>query len=139
MKKIIIVSLIFLIILSGVKTESKFSLLNYFSGDYTVYTSDSKGEDGVDLGFCYMNSKHTTGNIIAESMVIENLEIGNALETLNARVVKTEYLDDGTSIIYAHTILIDDSVEISEGRVNLQIATRDERSVIGWPLILGSY
>lgn len=139
MKKIIIVSLIFLIILSGAKTENNFTLLNYFSGDYTCYTSSENGEDCVDLGFCYMNSKPKTENVIAESMVIENLEVGKALSVLNARVVKTEYLEDGTSIIYAHTILINDSVETSGGRVNLQIATRDERSVIGWPLIMGSY
>ena len=139
MKKIVIVLIVFIIVLSGAKTENNFSLLNYFSGDYTVYTAKGDGQDGVDLGFCYMNSKPTTKNVVGESMVIENLEIGSVLTTLNARVVKTEYLEEGLSVIYAYTVLIDETVEISEGRVNLQIATRDDRSVIGWPLILGSY
>lgn len=139
MKKIAIVLVLFLIILSSVQTNNTFSLLDYFSGEYTVYTSLDNGEDCVNLGFCYMNSKPVSNNVMGESMVVENLEVGTALSALNARVVKTEYLEDGTSVIYAYTTLIDDKVEIGDEQVNLQIATRNTRSVIGWPLILGSY
>ena len=139
MKKIAIVIVVFLIVLSGVKVEKDFSLLNYFSGEYTVYTSKQNGENGTSLGFCYMNTRPTKENVVGESIVINNLEVGDALSTLNARVVKTEYLEDGTAIIYAYSNLINDKVKISGRNVNLQIATRDDRSVIGWPLILGSY
>lgn len=86
-----------------------------------------------------MNSQKVSGHIIGESMVIERLEVGSALTTLKAKVIKTEYLEDGTVVIYAYTTLINDKVDVSGNRVNLQIATRDNRTVIGWPLILGSY
>lgn len=139
MKKMIVVIIVFLIILSGFNLETNFSLLNYFSGDYLVYTSNENGENCVDLGFCYMNSKPVSECVVGESMVIKNFEIGSALDALNARVVKTEYFEDGTTVIYAFTNLIDDIVQVAGQRVNLQIATKDDRSVIGWPLILGSY
>ena len=138
MKKIAVIIIMFLIILSGVKTENDFSLLNYFSGEYVVYTS-TENEECIDLGFCYMNTKPTTENVVGESITIENLEISTALKTLSAQVVKTEYLEDGTTVIYAFTNLINEKVDVNGQKVNLQIATRDERSVIGWPLILGSY
>lgn len=133
-----VVFIVFLIVLSGVKTNN-FSLLDYFSGDYTVYTSQDNDKNSLNLGFCYMNSKPSVSNVVGESIVIENLEIDSALKSLNARVVKTEYLEDGTTVIYAYSSLIDEKVEVFENYVNLQIATRKERSVIGWPLILGSY
>lgn len=138
MKKISVVIVVFLIILNGVKMERDFSLLNYFSGEYIVYTSNN-AEGAINLGFCYMNSNPTKENVLGESMVVEDLEISSALEVLSARVIKTEYLDDGTTVIYAFSNLIEESKEVFGQKVNLQIATKNERSVIGWPLILGSF
>ncbi len=139
MKKIGIVLILFLIIISGVKTENKFTLLDYFSGEYLVYTSQDSGKDSVDLGFCYVNSKAKDNHVIGESMVIENLEVSSAINQLQARIVKTEYLENGTTVIYAYTSLIDDKVKVFDKNVNLQIAIKDSRAVIGWPLILGSF
>lgn len=129
---------IFLVVLSASNQESSFSLLNYFSGDYTAYTSTQNGEDSVNLGFCYMNTQPSE-NVIGESMVIKNFEVSSALEVLNARVVKTEYLNDGTIVIYAFTNLIKEQVRVDNQLVNLQIAEKQDYHVIGWPLILGSY
>ncbi len=128
-----------MIVLGGVEKENSFSLLNYFSGEYTVYTSTDNDKNGVNLGFCYMNSFPVNENVIGESMVIENLEISSALETLCARVIKTEYLDNGTIVIYAYSTLIEENRNIFGQKINLQIATQNEVSVIGWPLILGSF
>lgn len=139
MKKLAVVVFLFIVLLGCVNTNKQFSLLDYFSGEYTVYTSQSGGENCVDLGFCYMNSKPVSENVIGESMVIKNLEVGSALSALNARVVKTEYLEDGTTVIYAHTNKISEQVQVDGKNVNLQIANKGERFVIGWPLILGSY
>jgi len=139
MKKIAVIIVVFIILLSGVQTEEHFTLLDYFSGEYTVYTSTNSGENCVNLGFCYMNSQAIGDQVVGESMVIQNLEIGTALSDLKARVVKTEYLEDGSTVIYAYTNLIDDHVEISGKIVNLQIANKENRVVIGWPLILGSF
>jgi len=139
MKKILIVIVMFLIILSGTKTANTFSLLNYFSGEYSVYTSLDNGGEGTNLGFCFMNSMPESQNVVGESIIVENLEVATAISVLKARVVQTEYLDDGTIVIYAFTSLINDRVEVSGKSVNIQIATKNERTVIGWPLILGSY
>ncbi len=139
MKKIAVIVIVFLIILSGIKTEKKFSLLNYFSGEYTVYTSTQNEDNSINLGFCYMNTTPVQKNVIGESMVIKNLEISSALKTLSARVIKTEFLDDGTIVIYAFSNLIDESKNVFGQKVNLQIATKNDHSVIGWPLIFGSF
>ena len=138
MKKLLIVIFIFLILVVGKQENTTFTLLDYFSGEYTVYTS-SAVDSGVDLGFCYMNSKPVSENIVGESLAVNNFEIANAIKVLNARVVKTEYLDDGTTVIYAYTNLIRESVKVGNENVNLQIATRNDRTIIGWPLILGSF
>ena len=138
MKKLIIVIFVFLILIAGKQDNMSFSLLDYFSGDYTVYTSSST-ENGVDLGFCYMNSKPVSESIVGESLVVENFEVASAIDILNARVVKTEYLEDGTTVIYAYTNLINETVKVDNERVNLQIATKNDRTIIGWPLILGSF
>ena len=139
MKKFVVVIFIFLVIFSCVKDQTHFSLLEYFAGEYTVYTSSGQTENAVDLGFCYMNNKPTNQNVVGESMVVSDLEIGSALSSLKARVVKTEYLEDGTTVIYAHTNLIREQVKVDGKNVNLQIANKGDRFVIGWPLILGSY
>ena len=138
MKKFLVVIIVFLILLSGVETKSNFSLLDYFSGEYTAYTSQELN-NSIDLGFCYMNVQPVDSEVMGESMVMFNFEIGSALDKLNANVVKTEYLHDGTTVIYAYTKLINEKVEVDGKKVNLQIATKEDKTTIGWPLILGSY
>ena len=86
-----------------------------------------------------MNSQPVKDYVMGESMVIDNLEVGDALNKLKARVVKTEYLEDGTTVIYAFSSLINQNVEVDGKKVNLQIANKEERYIVGWPLILGSY
>lgn len=138
MKKFMVVIVVFLVVLSASSQASSFSLLNYFSGDYTAYTSTQNGDEAINLGFCYMNTKPGE-NIVGESMVIKNFEVSSVLETLKARVVKTEYLTDGTIVIYAFTNLIKDQIRVDNQLVNLQIAEKQDYHIIGWPLILGSY
>ena len=72
-------------------------------------------------------------------MKITNFEIGNALKVLNAHVVKTECLENGSTVIYAYSNLIQEKVEVENKFVNLQIVENEEYCIIGWPLILGSY
>ena len=139
MRKLLACMIMFIVVLNSAQHKQVFSLLNYFSGEYTVYTSTDSGQNSVDLGFCYMNSSPVTKNVIGESMVIKNFEVGSALKTLKAKVVKTETLEDDTIVIYAYTSLIRDKVKVSGEVVNLQIANREDITVIGWPLILGSF
>ena len=117
---------------------SSFSLLDYFYGDYRVYTS-TELEDSLNLGFCYMSNSKAQKNVVGESLKINNFEPVSALKTLKAKMIKTEHLEDGTTVLYAYTNLIDKTVEVENKKVNLQIACKDDFCVIGWPLILGSF
>lgn len=138
MKKMIVVIIVFLILFIYIDNTNKFTLLDYFEGEYTAYTS-TKSDNSVDLGFCYMNFKANVKNVVGESIKIENFEPASAIKTLKAKIVKTEYLDDGTTVIYAITNIINNKVIIDNKYVNLQIAHKDAYSIIGWPLILGSF
>jgi len=139
MRKFIIVIILMLTLINGQDNVKDFSLLDYFDGAYISYTS-AEQNDSVDLGFCYMNEQIEDREVIVgESMTIENFEVSSAISDLKAKVIKTEYLEDGTTVIYAYTKLIKDQVKINDQKVNLQIAYKEEYSVIGWPLILGSF
>ena len=140
MKKFFIVIVMFLVLISSKNAENNFTLLDYFSGEYTAYTEEQISNNCVNLGFCYMQDKNVESRfLVGESLKIVNFEPINALKKLNAKIVKTEYLEDGLVVIYAYTILIKEKVEIDNKNVNIQIAQNDDYSIIGWPLILGSY
>ncbi len=139
MKKILVCVIIFIVLLSGIP-EKEFSLLDYFEGDYVYYTNSPVSDKHINLGTCYMNYGKTENvSVVGESMTIQNFEPASAIKELSADIVKTECLEDGTIIIYAYSRLIPKKVEIEGKKVNLQIAYYEEYSVIGWPLILGSF
>jgi len=139
MKKFCLVATLFVILLSG-RGEPQFSLTNYFSGEYVYYTETVVDEHSISLGFCYINEgRSRVQNVIGESMRIDNFEPASAIKTLRAKVIKTEYIESGAVVIYAHTDLIDREVSVFNEKVNLQIAYYEDYSVIGWPLILGSF
>ena len=128
---------IFIFLLSGQKA-SNFSLLDYFDGEYSAYTSSCE-YGGTNLGICYMTQSKKVKNKMGESLVIKNFEAGDAIKTLQAKVVKTEYLPTGATVIYAYSNLIPKSIKQSNKDVNLQIACYDDYVVIGWPVIIGSF
>ena len=139
MKKLMVVICVALILMFTVNERENFSLLDYFSGEYTVYTSNKNEENAVDLGFCYIGDKKMSNSILGESIEVENIEPLEALKSLNAKIVKTEVLENGTTIIYAYSGLINKNVLVFNKKVNLQIAIRDDITIIGWPLIMGSF
>jgi len=140
MKKFFVVIVMFLVLICSKNVENDFTLLDYFSGEYTSYTEEIESEESLNLGFCYMQDKDVDKNkLVGESLKIYNFEPINALKKLNATLVKTECLDNGLVVIYAYTNKIKDYVEVDNKKVNIQIANNDECSVVGWPLILGSF
>ena len=140
MKKFFIVIVMFFVLISSKNMENNFTLLDYFSGEYTAYTEEQVNDNCINLGFCYMQDKNVERSfLVGESLKIVNFEPINALKKLNAKIVKTEYLEDGLVVIYAYTNLIKETVEIDNKNINIQIAQNDDYSIIGWPLILGSY
>ena len=136
----LIIIAIFLILISTNPRQNNFTLLNYFTGEYTSYTEEAVGEESIDLGFCYMQNKTSEKNIlVGESVKIKNFEPVAALKKLNARVIKTEYIENGTVVIYAYSNLINKNIKVDNQNVNLQIAHNDNYTIIGWPQILGSF
>lgn len=140
MKKFLVVAILFLILITGADNKRAFTLLDFFDGEYYAYTETQIFEDSVDLGFCYMNNKVIENEELkGESMVVYNFEPYAALNALSAKIIETEYLEDGSVVMYAYSPLIRETVKFGNKRVNLQICHKNEYSVVGWPLILGSF
>lgn len=140
MKKFFIIISLFLVLIGSKEVKNDFTLLDYFSGEYSSYTEMAVNASSVNHGFCYeQNEIVEESKLVGESLKIVNLEPMAALEKLKANIVKTEYLEEGLIVIYAYTSLIKNSVNVDDKKVNIQIAQSDEYCVIGWPLILGSF
>ncbi len=140
MKKMLIVIVMFVILVGGVKTENEFSLLDYFDGEYYAYTNSPVSENYIDLGSCYMNfGEVERDKLIGESMLVYNLEVGAAIQNLDARIIKSEYLETGATVIYGYSNKINTELDVNGETINIQIACYDDYCVIGWPLILGSF
>lgn len=138
MKKLFIVITMFVILLSSQNLQNDFTLLDYFSGEYVAFTQ-TQHETATNLGFCCMQTtKVDSKELVGESLKIENFEPISALKKLNAKIVKTEYVEDRI-IIYAYSPLINKVVTVDNQKVNLQIAQTEDYTVLGWPLILGSF
>ena len=140
MKKFLVVIVLFAVLMCSKDVKNDFTLLDYFSGEYISYTEEMYDRTALSLGFCYMqNDIVDTSELIGESLSIYNFEPIDALRKLGAKLIKTECLDSGMVVLYAYTNKICDYVEINNQKVNLQIANNNEYTIIGWPLILGSF
>lgn len=139
MKKLIVFFILVMVLFYANKTQQTFTLTDYFSGEYTTYSNTPASDNSVNLGFCHLNANEKTASTIGESITTTNLEVSTAIKTLKANVVKSEYLENGTIVIYAYSPLINNAVKVNNKKVNLQIALTDNITTIGWPLILGSF
>lgn len=124
--------------------KKRFSLTNYFhSGTLYIYTNKSINSSSVKITNNYINTSSqgaTSENIIGESIYFENLEVGSAIETMKAKVMFTEYLEnENLTIIYALSPLIPLKKKVKNNYINMQIAISSEYTIIGWPTILGSF
>ncbi|MGN0788190.1 MAG: hypothetical protein ACI4L6_03950 [Candidatus Onthoplasma sp.] len=139
MKKLLLTIGVMIIFLLSSHNTNNFSLLDYFDGEYYSFSS-CQTENSVDLGFAYMsNVEIERDKLSGESVKLKNFEPSEAIKKLKARVVYTEYLESGTTVIYAYTNLISKKVKVKDENVNVQIAINDEFCIVGWPLIMGSF
>lgn len=144
MKKICIILILTLLFGCSFFVKPKqFNLRSYFnSGILHIYTKYPINNTSLPISNLYM-SNCTSGSknqIIGESLYFENLEVGNALSTLKAKIKFIEYLkNQKLTIIYAYTNLIPKYEIVNNIKINLQISTCEQYSVIGWPLIYGSF
>ena len=145
MKKIIALLILCLLFACSIFiNHNHFTLTDYFdSGVLHIYTKRPINQTSIPLMSIYMSANAEGCNqeeIIGESLYFENLEVGSAITTLKAKVKFTEYIkEQNLTLIYAYTNLIDKYELVNDIKINLQISTCDEYSVIGWPLIYGSF
>ncbi len=140
MKKLFAFIFIFVLLIINVPTDKAFSLLDYYNGEYVCYLNEPISNKSINLGACYMDSVvGAKENVQGESLTLNNFEPIDALRKLNAKVIKVENLEGGATILYAYSTKIPKSVIVEDEKVNLQIAHYDSHTVIGWPLILGSF
>ena len=141
MKKLLSILILFIILVSNHHGVEPFTLLDYFSGEYVAYSNAPLTDSSINLGFSIMNTGRVPekSSVIGESMTITNFEPMAALKTLQAKLIKTENLPTGTQVFYAYTDKINSYVSVDGKKVNIQIAYYEDYSVIGWPLILGSF
>jgi len=136
MKKLFVLILLLLMLLANTLIQKEdFSLSKYFNGELSVYAQSIDGENQILPTISISNSNK---NVKGESMYFEQLEVGNALKVLNAKVKFVENIDNLT-ILYCYTHLIDEKLKVKENDINLQICISDYYTVIGWPMILGSF
>lgn len=139
MKKLIVFFILVMVLFYVNQTKQTFTLTDYFTGEYITYSSIPASESSISLGFCHLNYNAKSSSTIGESITISDFEISSAIKTLKANIIKSEYLGNGTTVIYAYSPLINTYVSLENKKVNLQIALTDNKTTIGWPLILGSF
>lgn len=145
MKKIIVIIVLSLLFACGIFVKpNQFSLSSHFNcGTLYTYTSRPINNTSIELVGNYMSLSSEgagKGDIIGECMYFDNLEVSAALNTLKAKVKFTEYIDnEKLTVIYAYSRLIPTHKTINNHKINLQISTCSEYSVIGWPVIYSSF
>lgn len=125
MKKIfILLILLCIVLLNCYNNQSEFTLSNYFqTGKITKYIDEER-----------------CNTLIGESIYLDTIEIDSALNNLNATIKFAEYIaDKDLTILYCNSPLINKTIVVKAETINLQIALTDEYTVIGWPMILGSF
>ncbi len=145
MKKFIVMLVLSILFACSIFIDKKpFSLRTYFDkGALYTYTSYPINDTSIALVGNYMsispdgaNAKNTIG----ECLYFDNLEVGNALNRLKAKVKFTEYIEaQQLTIIYAYTKLVPKHETIGGHKINLQVSTCSEYTAIGWPVIYGGF
>lgn len=115
------------LLLAGLTVRDTFADLSYdtltvYDGGETVYEADE-------------HPPSTRGKYVRADLAGDAADV---LKTLGARELAREEID-GMTVIYAFSPRISAYETLRYGRVNVMIAVRGVRLVIGSPLIKGSY
>ena len=138
MKKfLILILLLAIIVVSGMGKKEEFSFSDYFDyGELTVYRQ-SDGENEILPNITtYINNQ----KILGESIYFENVEVGKIIQDLSAKLLFSEELiDENLTILYCYSPNIPKTAIVKGQEINLQIATGENYTVVGWPMILGGF
>lgn len=137
MKKIfVLLILLCILLLNSYSNQNEFSFSSYFkTGTITRYT-----DENTELSILPNVTINGNSNLVGESIFFESLDLNNALHTLLANIKFVEYItENDLTILYCSSPLIPKSIQVKNENINLQIATCEKYTVIGWPLILGGF
>ena len=138
MKKIIVLILLLtILVITGIEKKGEFSFASYFDyGELTVFRQSGGEAEILPNITTYKNDKA----ILGESMFFKNVEVNSLLKTLSANILWTEQIvEENLTILYCYSPNIPKTVRLNNNNINLQIATTDDYTVLGWPMILGSF
>lgn len=96
------------------------------------YSSTAKiiATDNLKIKFLYLKT--------GESVLVLDLSKEEILQDLNAKVVFTETTIEGVNI-YAYSDKLKNKIQLNGETVNVQIFYNDTKTVIGTPIIFGSF
>ncbi len=137
MQKKAVFLIVFLFMVTGMWYLNSESRLKEFGTLYETYTecSNSSGkilhsDDGLRKT-CFLK--------VGESVRVNgDISYRKILKDLNARLVFTESISEGTSY-YAYSSLLKTKTQIKGKSVNLHIFVGKNSTVVGTPMILGSF
>lgn len=110
------------------------STLSSFGEPYETYTQNNSSMAKIipteKLKYTFLKT--------GESIIIENQDLEQIFKNLEAETVFTETTSDGVSL-YAYSKNIKNQIIINNKKVNLQIFVSKTKTVIGTPIIFGSF
>ena len=141
-----------ILIFYGIMMPREFRLENYFVGEFAFHSAKNVQSHLIshtaNLGFAFIHYTTSTNatqlrrkipRIDGESVTLNHQKSSQAiLRKLRARKVTSNTIGD-IEIVYGYSPRIRTFITKNNQRINLQIATRDNRTTIGWPIILGSF
>ncbi len=153
MKKLFVFAIIGLCLLSTLFFNSKVLPLFNFNGvEKVCFVSANKYEsadfDSVPCGdnffnYCSLETAKKNLDEIKHNMVgiqfyINSEDVDSVLDALNATFVFNETVGD-VVVYYAYTTYYDDSVFLNGKKINVQIATYQDKLIVGFPMILTGF
>jgi len=131
------VAVIFFALILGcmIYLQNQKSVFSNFDGKITFYTLDSSS----NATMVKSNSSLFLFSITGESIEIENsLSVQQILDEFDAKILFIEKLDGGVSY-YAYSKKLKYQTTFSGEKINLHFHLSEGRTVIGTPLIFGSF
>lgn len=136
LKKVLTSALCLVIVFSFFMIGAK-PVFSKYAKTFNVYLSDSKSSQ-----FYTVDEKEfmSFNNIKGESIIIEDkaFNLADLLDYFNAKILLTEYVEHGVSY-YAYSPKIKYRASICGKNINLHVFIGEGRTVVGAPLIYGSF
>lgn len=122
--------------LLGVWQANSKSPLSFYGTPYETYTKQSSSLAKIFNGKTLDTTKifYKTGESIVLSEQYEN----NIIELLDAKIQFTETTCNGTSV-YAYSKNIKNTITVKGKDVNIQVFYGKDKTILGSPIILGSF